>query len=58
MAEEQAQDLSKSGKIASADNMYQYLGSMMYNNEELIPAQKIGRKNKKKKNKRRIDPFS
>ena len=49
MAEERAQDLSKSGKIASADNMYRYLGSMLYNNEELIPAQKVGRKNKNKK---------
>ena len=41
---ERAQALAKTGRVASADNVYQFLGLMMCNSAELLLAQKIARK--------------
>ena len=41
--EERARDLAKSGKTASAGGMFRFLGSMMYNSEEMILARKYAR---------------
>ena len=40
---ERAQALAKTGRVASAGNVYQFLGLMMYNSAELLLAQKIAR---------------
>ena len=47
--------LAKTGKTASAGNMYRYLGSMMYNSEELLLAREIARKNKEEQERQKID---
>ena len=47
--------LAKTGKTASAGNMYRYLGSMMYNSEELLLARGIARKNKEEQERQKID---
>ena len=41
--EERAEALAKSGKVASAGNVWRFLGSMMYNSEEMLLARKIAR---------------
>ena len=53
--EERAQALAKSGKTASAGGMFRYLGSMMYNGEELLLARKIQREMKAKERQDEID---
>lgn len=46
--EERAQQLAKSGRTASAGGMFRFLGSMLYNGEELLRAREIQRENKQK----------
>ena len=53
--EEQAEQLAKTGKVASAGNMYRYLGSMMYNSKELLLAREIARKKKQEEQQEKID---
>ena len=53
--EERAEALAKTGKLASAGNMYRYLGSMMYNSKELLLARSIARENKHKEVQERED---
>ena len=54
-AEEWAQKLTKSDKVASAGNMYRYLGWTMYSSKGLILARKISCENKKKDKQDKID---
>ena len=53
--EERAQALAKTGRVASAGNVYRFLGSMMYNSAELLLARKIGHENKLKKQQHQAD---
>ena len=45
--EEQAQALAKTGRVVSADNVYRFLKSMMYNSAELLLAENIARESKR-----------
>ena len=53
-AAERAEQLAKTGKTASAGNMYRYLGSMMHNSEELLLAMQIARRNKEDKEQEKV----
>ena len=53
--EERAQALAKRGKLASAGNMFCFLGNMMYNSKELILARKVARENKAKEDQVKVD---
>ena len=53
--EGRAQDLTKTGKLASAGNMFRYLGNMMYNSAELFLSRQIARENKEKEQQEKVD---
>ena len=46
--EERARQLAKSGRVASAGAMFRFLGTMMYNSEDMLLARKIAREEKEK----------
>ena len=55
MEEERARELAKTGRAASAGNMFCLLGSMMYNGAELLLARKIAHENKEKEQQEKVD---
>ena len=50
---ERARELAKTGRVASAGNMFRLLGSMMYDGPDLLLARKIARENKEKEQHKR-----
>ena len=54
-AEERAEHLAKTGKTASASNIYRYLGLMMYNSKELLRAREIARETKEQEQQDKVD---
>ena len=46
--EERARHLAKLGRVASAGAMFRFLGTMMYNSEDMLLARKIVREEKEK----------
>jgi len=53
--EERAQALVKTGRVASAGNVYRLPGLVVYNSAELHLARKVARKNKLKEQQDRVD---
>ena len=53
--EERSQALAKSGKTASAGNMWRYLGHLIYNSEDMLRAREIAREMAASKRKEKAD---